>query len=303
MIGVILMAYGSPGTLEDVPQYLANMKGGVSAAPEVIELVKKQYWAVGGKTPLNTITKEQAALLQIALDEHYPGEYKVFVGMKFWEPSIKDAVLQAVNLGVQEIIGIALAPHYSKMSIGAYEKMLGDAVASICPEIPMNFIQHWHLEPALIDCIAMQTGAAIGEGKEESDFRLIFTAHSLPEKIREWNDPYEKELQETAALVAQKLGINKWQFAFQSAGFTKDKWLGPDVRSVVKELIERGVKRIVISPIGFACDNLEILYNIDIECSNIAKENSVEMKRVESRNTHPLFIEALRNIVVLQRSH
>jgi ferrochelatase len=278
------------------------MKGGVTALPEVIELVKKQYTAVGGKTPLNSITSQQAALLQVALDENYPGEYKVFVGMKFWEPSISDAVLQAINLGVQEIIGIALAPHYSKMSIGAYEKMLEDAVASLCLNIPMHFIQHWHLEPALIDCIAMQTREAIGEEKEGNDFRLIFTAHSLPEKIREWNDPYEKELQETAVLVAQKLGIKEWQFAFQSAGFTKDKWLGPDVRSVVKELIEQGVRQIVISPIGFACDNLEILYNIDIECSNIAQKNNIEMRRVESRNMHPLFIKALRNITVSQRS-
>lgn len=297
--GVLLMAYGSPHHITEVKPYLKEVKG-KDPSQELLETIESRYRRVGGKTPLYEITSQQAAELQKAFDQNAgQGRYKVYVGMKHWHPFIKDVIKKMEADGIEKFVALALAPHYSYISVGGYERSVGEALKELSHPMAVIFIKNWHTNQYLIGCILAQLRDAIQKfhGIAAEKIYVIFTAHSLPEKILAQGDPYCDQLQETSRMVAQALGISSWEFAFQSAGHTGEKWLGPDVQDVLRAAGKKGFKDVLICSIGFVSDHLEILYDIDIECQELANKNGMRLFRTESRNTHPLFIHALHDIV------
>ena len=290
---VLLMAYGSPENLSEVAPYYTHIRGGVRPDEALIRSLEDRYRAVGGKTPLHEITRAQAAALQKLLDqEQVLGKFKVFIGMKHWHPFIKDTLEELRKNGIHEIIALALAPHYSQISIGGYKKIL-DELKHEDEEIKL--VEHWHTNKYLIDCIISQLREKLAEFQKEFAAQpyVLFTAHSLPERIRTWNDPYESQLLETSNLIIKNFPNLKWGFSFQSAGMMGGPWIGPDINENLVALKNKGEDNILVCPIGFVSDNLEIVYDLDIESKKLADENGITLRRTDMRNTHPLFIQAL----------
>ena len=290
---VLLMAYGSPETAADVAPYYTHIRGGQRPPEERIKELEARYVFVGGKTPLRALTNAQAAGLQRLLNERAGvGRFQVFVGMKHWHPFIKQALDEIRQGGTRDVIAIALAPHFSKMSIGGYEK----ALAEDGHGLSIRIVKSWHTNKHLIDCIVTQINAALAadDGRRP---HIVFTAHSLPERIRQWSDPYEEQLLETCRLVAGRLPGYDWSFSFQSAGHTADPWLGPDIAEALADLKAKGTRDVLLCPIGFVADHLEILFDLDKGAKETAESLGMRLSRVESRNSHPLFIEALYDLV------
>ena len=290
---ILLMAYGSPETLEDVKSYYTDVRRGNPPDDFLLDQLKKRYIAVGGKTPLLSLTLKQAGLLQKKIG------IKTYVGMKHWHPYIKETVDKMIKDGVREIVGLVLAPHYSVMSIADYEKRLSNALSCYKIDIKTTFIKHWGNNKIFIDSICERVKQSLSEFPV-SDFGsviVVFTAHSLPKKIIHSGDPYKKELEETCDLVVKKLGIPHFRFAFQSAGKTRDEWLGPDILQELYDLSKTKYKQILIVPIGFTTDNLEILYDLDIQALHEAKKLNLNLKRISSANTTVRFIQALEDVV------
>jgi protoporphyrin/coproporphyrin ferrochelatase len=245
-----------------------------------VDELAERYRRIGGRSPLDDVTEAQRAALERELG------VPVFVGMKHWRPRIADAVEAALAAGATRIVGLVLAPHYSRMSIGGYRERLEEALAG---RAELVLVESWHDEPAFVEVLAERvrgTGAWV-----------VFTAHSLPERILADRDPYRDQLLETARLVAEKAGLQRWSFAFQSASSTGDPWLGPDVLDELGRLRAEGVERVLVEPIGFVSDHLEILWDLDVEGRERAEELGLEWARTESLNDDPAFVHALADLV------
>jgi ferrochelatase len=291
-VGVMLMAYGGPDSLDDVEPYLLDVRGGRATAPELVAEVRHRYALIGGRSPLLKLTRAQAAGLQSALG----ADYRVYVGMRHWHPYIKEALAEVAADGIERLVALAMAPHYSKMSVGAYMQRVGEARAALLPGLQVSEISSWKTHPLFLDALAEKTQAALARfGSEEVE--IIFSAHSLPERILQGGDPYPQELQETVHGLVARLGPVRWQFAYQSAGSTGEKWLGPEVGQVIARLAAQGKRSILVQPVGFVCDHVEILHDIDIVYIQQAKELGVHLERTESLNDSPLLIAALADLV------
>jgi ferrochelatase len=273
------MAYGSPSRPEDIPAYFADIRGGRPASPEAVAELTERYRRIGGSSPLNEITERQRA----ALEEEVG--IPVYVGMKHWKPRIGEAVDRAVADGVERITGIVLAPHFSRMSIGEYHRQLEEASAG---RVELVFIASYGTYEPFVELLADRIGSA--------DAHVVFTAHSLPARIREQHDPYERQLMESAQLIADRGAVGSWSFAFQSASETGEPWLGPDILDELERLHADGVRKVLVAPIGFVADHLEILWDIDIEAREKAAELGLELDRIESLNDDPAFIEILAGL-------
>ncbi|HMA35396.1 MAG TPA: ferrochelatase [Chloroflexia bacterium] len=298
-IGVLLMAYGTPDSLDDVEPYYTHIRGGKRPPDDKLEDLRARYRRVGGQTPLLAITQATAAGLQAQLDGVAPGRYRVYIGMKHWHPYIGPVVAGMVADGVRQILAIPLAPHYSRLSIGGYRQAVDAALAPLVPPIAVTFVERWHdnaLWRALIADRVREARTRLPAGPD-ADLALIFSAHSLPERIREWHDPYPDELQASAAGIAELLGTDAWRFAFQSAGMTGEPWLGPDILDVLAGLPQEGKRRVLVAPIGFVCDHLEILYDIDVECQETAAAHGLTLVRTNLPNATPEFIAVLADLV------
>lgn len=285
---ILLLAFGGPSRPEEVEAFCRSMRGGQEPPPEMVTRVAARYAAIGG-SPLRRITNEQAA----ALSAHTG--LPVYVGMKHNSPSTAETVRQMADDGVERVVAIPLAPHYSRISIGGYRKGFEDALAALGRPLDAHFVEHWHDNPLLIDCIAEQVRDTWKQGAP-----VVFTAHSLPERIRGWDDPYERQVTETARLVAERVGIDDWRVAFQSAGKNGEPWIGPDLIEVLASLRNDGAAAALVCPVGFVADHMEILYDIDIECQAWARENGFALSRTASRNTHPTFVAALADVAQRQ---
>ena len=296
--GVLLMAYGGPDNLEDVEPYYTDIRRGHKPTPELLEELIERYKTIGGKSPIKEITFAKARSLQEQLGK----DYKVYVGMRHWHPYIKDTVAEMVEDGIEEAVGIVMAPHYSKMSIGKYIDAVNEAQEDQENQINFNFIESWHTHSMYIKAVEQKIVEALDQfsENEKDQLMVLFTAHSLPERIKEWNDPYPEQLLETSRILAKKLDLKNWQFAFQSAGRTPEPWLGPDILNAVEEASEKGFKNILVCSIGFIVDHLEVIYDIDIEAGQKAKELGVKLVRAKSLNNDPLLIEAFEDMVVKQ---
>ena len=276
---VVLMAYGSPASPEDITAYYADIRGGRPVSQEAVEELTERYRRIGGTSPLNEITERQRAALEEELG------IPVYVGMKHWHPRIREAVDRAAADGVTRITGIVLAPHFSRMSIGEYHRQLEEACAG---RIELVFTAAYGTYEPFVDLVAERIGS--------TDSHVVFTAHSLPARIREQNDPYERGLLESSRLVAERAGVDTWSFAFQSASATGEPWLGPDILDELERLRGEGVRKVLVVPIGFVADHLEILWDIDIEAREKAAELGLELDRTESLNDDPAFIQVLAGI-------
>jgi ferrochelatase len=296
---VLLLAYGSPSTPDDVEAYFTHIRGGRTPSPEAVRNLRARYEAVGGRTPLTSLTMETARLLEEELARQAPGAYRTYVGMKHWHPYIADAVERIIKDGIRRVIAIVLAPHYSRLSIGAYRLALEEALAAApCPP-ELMFVEQWHLQPEFISLIADRVCEGLDDFPAElrADVRVVFSAHSLPERIRQWDDPYEAQLLASCAAVAGMAKIGDWRFAWQSAGHTGEPWLGPDLCEYLEMLHAEGVRAVLSVPIGFLCDHLEVLYDIDREAAEVAREKGMVLKRTRMPNASPELIGALAAVV------
>ena len=277
---VILMAYGSPATPEDVPAYLADIREGRQVSQEAIDELTERYRRIGGSSPLEEITEAQRAALERELG------LPVFVGMKHWRPRIAEAVEAALAGGAETIVGLVLAPHYSRLSIAGYRERLESALEG---RAELLFVESWHDHEPFLDLLAARVRGFAGA--------VVFTAHSLPERILQDGDPYHDQLLETSRLVAERAGLADWSFAFQSASASGEPWLGPDIVEELDRLAANGVRRVLVCPVGFVSDHLEILWDLDIEARERAAELGLELDRIESLNDDPAFIRALAELV------
>ena len=276
---VILMAYGSPDAAEDVPAYFADIRGGRPVSPDAVQELAERYRRIGG-SPLNAITEAQRAALEQELG------LPVYVGMKHWTPRIPEAAARAIADGAERIVGLVLAPHFSRMSVGGYRARVEQ---SLDGSVELVFIPSWHDHGPFLDVLA--------ERIRGTDAHVLFTAHSLPERAVAGGDPYRDQLLETSRLVAERAGVESWSFAFQSASATEEPWLGPDILEELDELHARGVRKVLVAPVGFVSDHLEILWDIDVEARERAAELGVELGRIASLNDDPAFIRALADLV------
>jgi protoporphyrin/coproporphyrin ferrochelatase len=294
MIGVLVMAYGGPNNLEEVEPYLLDVRGYRPTSPEIIHEVRERYRAIGGRSPILDQTRAQADAIGAALNTRRK-EFKAFVGMRHWNPFIKDTLSEMYAQGIRRAVGLVMAPHYSRMSIGAYYKQIDET------SFPITFarVEDWHLQPAYLNALADRVRAALQRFPEEvrAEVPVIFTAHSLPEKILEWNDPYPTQLHETVSAVMERLGLQPHEFAYQSAAISDIPWLGPDAGEVIERLSSEGKKDILLCPIGFVCEHVEILYDIDIVYQNLASSLGIHLERIEMLNTVPPMIEGLAQLI------
>ncbi|MBO0912069.1 MAG: ferrochelatase [Acidobacteria bacterium] len=296
---VLLLAHGTPASVDDVPEFLLRVTGGRVLPQEAIEEVKHRYAAIG-RSPLTELTLKQGELLAERMG------LPVYVGMRNWHPLVSQALAAIEADGVRHAVVICLAPHNSRTSVGLYRKSLADAAAS---DITFDFVESWHDHPLLVQAFAEKLIAARkrnngergGEpaGETQASIRVIFTAHSVPERTVREGDPYELQARETAALVASSAGLeeSEWRFAFQSQGMSGGPWLGPTVEETILEMKRAGDRSILIQPIGFLSDHVEVLYDIDIHFKQFAKSHGIGLLRTESLNDSTLLISALHEIV------
>lgn len=296
-IGVLLMAYGTPDKAEDVEPYYTHIRRGRKPPPELLQDLRERYRLVGGRTPLSDISAAVRGGLEERLNADGAGTYRVILGMKHWHPYIEQAVGELSAEGIRRAVGLVLAPHFSSMSIAGYYDYIEQAQRKLGTDIQFERIDSWHLHPAYLEAVAARIRARLAEFLCGSEVTVIFTAHSLPEKIVAMGDPYPEQLRETSEALARMLQLAHWTFSFQSAGRTDDPWLGPDLVDTVHALAEGSVRHMLVAPIGFVSDHLEILYDIDYEAQQAAKEHGVTLKRTEMLNAAPDFIDGLAELI------
>jgi ferrochelatase len=278
---VVLMAYGSPDRLDDVPAYYADIRGGRPIRPELLAELTERYRLLGieDSNPLNAITEQTRAALEAELG------VPVFTGMKHWLPRIADAAEAALAAGADRILGLVLAPHYSRLSIGGYRRQLEEALAG---RAELAFVESWHTEPGFIELLA---GRVRG-----TEAHVVFTAHTLPARIVDEGDPYPDQLLETSTAIAQAAGLRDWSFSYQSESPTGEPWLQPDILDHLAALHGRGVEDVLLCPVGFVADHLEIRWDLDTEAVETAQRLGLGLTRIEMPNADPAFIGTLAAI-------
>ena len=302
-IGVILMAYGGPDKLDDVPEYLLDVRSGRPMEQELIDEFVERYREIGGRSPILELTQAQAKGVEKALNNRKAKEagikYTTYVGMRHWYPYIRDVVPQIVEDDVDRIVGVVMAPHYSKMSVGKYMDQLREGLEKAGSSIPVNEVHSWKDQPMFISGVSSRIRDALR--KYPSDLRkevpILFTAHSLPTRILEWGDEYPDELRVSVEMVADRVRQRHWRFAYQSQGASAEPWLGPTVEETLEELAAEGFKHVLMVPIGFVCDHVEILYDVDIEHKEHAEQLGMELSRIKSLNDGPMLCRAVAEAV------
>ncbi len=291
--GILLMAYGTPKTLDDVEPYYTHIRGGLPPSPDRLENLRERYRLVGGRTPLLDLSQSVADQLQARLDARAPGRHRVYLAMKHWHPFIGEVVPQIAADGVRNVLAVALAPHYSRYSLEGYRKYIGQALDKVADPFAFSFVESWQAHPAFRRLIADRITEALAQFPPEAQGQVVvlFSAHSLPEKIVAANDPYPQELHESAAGVAELLGLRDYRFCFQSAGMTGEPWLGPDILDYLGELHAEGARYVLSVPFGFVADHLEVLWDIDTEAQQKAAELGITLRRIRMPNADPEFVE------------
>ena len=289
MIGVLLMAHGTPESLDEMPEYLRLVRGGRAPTAELVEEMRHNYAAIGGRSPLTEISQAQGRALQELLDDKgIPA--LVVVGMRNWKPFIADAIRTLVDARVTRIVGIPLTPQFSSLSV---QKYVTAAEAALPSDMPFGCIRSFHDHPWLIEAFA----GRLREAAPQPDEEIVFTAHSLPVRVVEAGDPYAKEVAATAAAIASMCGLQHYQQAWQSAGRTPEPWLSPDLSDLIRERIVEGASAFLVVPVGFVCDHTEILFDIDVQAATVARDLGVSLRRTSSLNTASIFIRTLGDLV------
>lgn len=297
-VGVLLMTYGSPATLEDMPVYLRNVRGGREPEAGLIQEFRRRYELIGG-SPLLRITREQAAALQAELNAQFPDgpQFHVGAGMRFAPPFITDVVPE-VAADADRLIGLIMSPQYSPIIMSGYIRTLQDAVSDLeRPDLQVSISGDWHLQPYFLESIAERIKTALAGLPDGTP--VLLSAHSMPKRVVENEPGYIEALKETARAVARLVGLSdeRWMFCYQSAGHTPEEWLKPDFADMMPELKAAGHTHVLIAPVQFLADHLEILYDIEIGAREQAEEHGIVFARTESLNTSPLFIKAMAEVV------
>ena len=297
-IGVLIMAYGGPNSLKEIPGYLADIRAGRPTTPAVLEEITNNYRQIGGRSPLLAFTSAQVEAVKARLD---PARYRVYLGMRHWAPWIEDAVGDMVEDGITQAVSLVLAPHFSKLSVAKYQEKIATGLEMVHGAIDFEHISSYHDAPKYIEALANRVRDGIGRWPEheQDDVHVIFSAHSLPERVVKMGDPYDEQLRETARLVAQRAGLpdERWFWSYQSAGRSPEPWLGPQLEEFVPQLAQQGLNKLVSIPVGFVSDHVEILYDIDIEAQAAARAGGVRLERPPALNNDPLFIETLVELI------
>lgn len=304
--GVLLMAYGGPNSLDELPGYLADIRSGRPTTRAVLAEMTHNYRQIGGKSPLLEISRQQGAALETLLNAGaaHP-HYKVYLGMRHWSPWLEDTVRAMLADGIRQAVGIVLAPHYSSFSVAKYQERVKQGLALNRGRIEFDFVDSYNTAPKYIRALANRVREGIERFPVEgqSQVHVILSAHSLPVRIIRLGDPYKEQLLETAGLVAQAAGLRpeQWTWSFQSAGRSPEPWLGPSLEETITTLAGRGLKNLVSVPVGFVSDHVELLYDIDIKAQALARELGVRLERPPALNLDPLFIETLADLVHAHR--
>ena len=285
-VGVLLMAHGTPFSMGEMPEYLRLVRGGRPASDELVADMRRNYQAIGGRSPLTDITNAQAAALGAELGADIP----VAVGMRNWHPFIKDALAELAGAGVTRVIGVPMAPQFSTLSV---QKYVEAATAALPDGLRFEAVPSYHAHPLLLDAFAERLRAAM----PKPDELVVFTAHSLPRRAIEAGDPYPDEVAATSHGVAERAGVAAYAIAYQSAGRTPEPWIGPDIATLIDDRTGMGTRKFLIVPIGFVCDHTEILFDIDIQAAQTAREFATTLRRTESLNASPAFIRMLADLV------
>jgi ferrochelatase len=291
-IAVLVMAYGGPGNIDEVEPYLMDVRGGRATSPALVQEIRERYARIGGRSPILELTRAQAKGIGRALGD----QFTVSVGMRHWHPYIAEGIEGVVRAGQRRLVGVVMAPHYSGMSVGAYEKKMLEAAGG---RLETALVRSWWAQPSFLDAVGDRVTQALQRFPKPSAVQVIFTAHSLPERILKAGDPYPEELKASAAKVAERMHppLKGWRFAYQSAGATPDPWLGPDAEEVITELARAGHEAVLLVPIGFVCDHVEILYDIDVEYQGLAKRLGIQLERTASLNDDPGLVTAVADEV------
>lgn len=298
-IAVLLMALGGPDSVDNVEPYLLDVRGGRPTPAELIEEIRERYKMTGGKSPVLGIMREVATRLEQKLNAAGTEIFRVYVGMRHWHPYITDAYTELMGDRPDRLICICMAPQYSALSIGAYVKRVEEARAAVGGEFPISYVESWYRHPGLICAIAENIGQALQKFTAEVRSRvpIIFTAHSLPERILQMNDPYPQQVQGTMQAVCERLRPMTARFAYQSQGRSGEKWLGPTVESTIEDLHRQGHRHVLIAPIGFLSDHLEVLYDVDIDFRRLAESKGMQLERMAMLNAGPALITILASLL------
>ena len=294
--GVFLMAHGAPESVDDIPEYLRNIRGGTESTSETIQIIRDRYEQIGGKSPLRKITEELCVRLESFLNQQ--GEqFKVYCGMRNWSPYICDEVKRMKEDGIKRVVAICLAPQFSTWSTRLYFNVFKEALKSCgIEDLDVRYIGSWADHPLLIDAFEEKYQAALAKLESDVSVYTIFTAHSIPAESIELGDPYGEEFDKTVKKLVERIQPKNWFKAYQSQGMIPVPWLGPTVESVLDKIARLGSKTVLMVPVGFVCDHVEILFDIDIEFSEYAKERKLNLYRTESLNLSPIFVETLASV-------
>lgn len=296
---VLVMAYGSPRSLDEVAPYFKDIRGGRDPSPEAVAELTSRYEAIGGPSGLNEISVKQAGSLGQELERREPGRFQVFVGMKHWHPFIAETVADIADKDIDRIVGVVLAPHYSAKSIGEYEHRIVSALEGLGSKAELQMVSSWYDQPAFVGLVGWNLRSALqGWDTQDATTHVFFTAHSIPERIVKAGDPYAQQLAASAKLYAEEGGASNWSVGWQSASPTGEPWIGPDILELLDDFAARGGRRALVAPVGFVSDHLEVLYDVDIECAQKARELGIGFRRIASPNDDPRLAEALADAVL-----
>lgn len=296
---ILLMALGGPDNVENVEPYLLDVRRGRPTPADFIKEIQERYRLTGGKSPVPEIMREVARLLEQKLNNVRGETHRVFIGMRHWHPYIKDTYAELLADRPNRLICICMAPQYSSLSIGAYVKKVEEARAILGGEFPISYVESWYRHPGLIQAIVENIRQALE--KFPADVRslvpIIFTAHSLPERILQMNDPYPEQVQGTMQAVCEQVRPVTARFAYQSQGRSGEQWLGPTVESTIEALDREGHRHVLIAPIGFLSDHLEVLYDVDIAFRRLAESKGMQLERIAMLNAGPALITTLASLI------
>jgi len=298
------MAMGGPDCLENVEPFLLDVRGGRPTPPALVEEIRERYRATGGKSPAVGITQAVAGKLEQRLNESGQGRYRVYVGLRHWHPFIKDTYAELLKDAPEQVIGLCMAPQQSSLSTGAYKKKVEEARTIFENTVPVSYVGSWNRHPKLIAAIVEQIDQAFLKFPAEvrASVPVLFTAHSLPERIVAMNDPYPEEVKGTVEAVTAHLGGRQTVFAYQSQGRSSEPWLGPTVESMLESLHQSGHRHVLVAPIGFICDHVETLFDIDIELKQLASSKGMQLERMAMLNDQPVLVDVLLDVLAAHES-
>jgi ferrochelatase len=288
---VLLLAHGTPESLDQLEEYLTLVRGGRPPSTELVATLRSSYAAIGGRSPLTDITRSQAAAL-----EHCLGDgARVYVGMRNWRPFVADALAELARDGFREVVAVPMAPQFSALSVGRYR----EAVERARPAgVSVRFVEAWYDRPLLLEAFAEKVREALARGPRDA---VVFTAHSLPARVVDAGDPYAEQVRATARGVAARAGVASYEVAWQSAGRTEEAWLGPSLEEELEALAAAGRRRVLVVPVSFVCDHTEVLYDVDVQAAEFARARGLDLLRAASLNASPAFIRALADVVCSAR--